>query len=146
MGSQHGARSVGMNDVQGYLFYVHVYLTNDLCYLGKVKWIEGECLGLFICYHDLDEKCPGWLCKKHIPIHIQCTNTHVHAHALSIATCMYIYVHVHAQHRLVMQEVQYMCMPYIVPLGNGLIKVSDGTVWSVPAITFAFSWKIHLMP
>ena len=50
-------------------------------------------------------------------------------HALSIATCMYIYVHVHAQHRLVMQEVQYMCMPYIVPLGNGLIKVSDGIVW-----------------
>ena len=44
MGSQHGTRSVGMNDVQGYLFYVHVYLTNDLCYLGKVKWIEGECL------------------------------------------------------------------------------------------------------
>ena len=28
-----------------------------------------------------------------------------------------------------MQEVQYMCMPYIVPLGNGLIKVSDGIVW-----------------
>ena len=22
-----------------------------------------------------------------------------------------------------------MCMPYIVPLGNGLIKVSDGIVW-----------------
>ena len=22
-----------------------------------------------------------------------------------------------------------MCMPYIVPLGNGLIKVSDGVVW-----------------
>ena len=35
---------------------------------------------------------------------------------------------VHAQHRLVMQEV-YVYMPYIVPLGHGLIKVSDGIVW-----------------
>ena len=40
-----------------------------------------------------------------------------------------MYMYIHAQHRLVMQEVQYMCMPYIVPLGDGLIKVSDGVVW-----------------
>ena len=96
MGSQHGARSVGMNDVQDFPLYMYVhiqctvymYVLRMISYLGKVKWIEGECLGLFIC-HDLDEKCPGWLCKKHIPVHIQCTNTHVHVLCVVIILCIY---------------------------------------------------------
>ena len=72
--------------------YIHVHLhvyVYDLCYLGKVKWVEGECLGLLIC-HDLDEKCPGWLCKKHIPVHIQCTNIHVHVHMYMYMCTVYV--------------------------------------------------------
>ena len=56
-------------------------------------------------------------------------NVQAHIYMCTCTQHCYIYVHVHAQHRLVMQEVQYMYMPYIVPLGNGLIKVSDGIVW-----------------
>ena len=49
--------------------------------------------------------------EAHTSSYTMYKHTYTCVHALRIATCMYIYVHVHAQHRLVMQEVQYM--PYI---------------------------------